>query len=69
MEINHMDEIRALVSSGDIDLQDEREKFKRIIGRYTSLTNDQLIEAIALTDDTDDDLFVKNVIIIEERNA
>lgn len=47
----HIQEMRALLASGDLSLGDARAAFAEIVGRPTTLTNDQIIETWA--DDVD----------------
>ena len=61
----HLDEIKALVESGDVDLKERRDRFKEIKGRTPNLDDEGLMRAISATVDDDDDLFVKNVEAIE----
>lgn len=65
----HIGEIRALVKTGDINLQERRETFERMRGLKTICTDEQLIRAIAATDDDDDDLFCDNVMLAEKEPA
>ena len=62
----HVQEIKALIESGDIDIAERRSVFHATEGRSTTLTDEQLIRAIAATDDDDDDLFVNNVKALEQ---
>jgi hypothetical protein len=57
---DHVEEIKALIQSGDVSLDEYRGKYKTKTGQTCSLTDAQLILAIAETDDDDDDLFVFN---------
>ena len=61
IDLDHVDEIKMLISSGDVSLQERRTVFRKLTGRDTILTDDRLIEAVAATDDDDDELFVANV--------
>lgn len=61
----YINEIKALIETGDVDLAERRKAFKLKEGRDTTLTDDNLIRAIAATDDDDDDLFCDNVKIAE----
>lgn len=67
MKINedHVSDIRALVSTGDVVLSERRAAFKKMEGRDTLLDDEKLIRAIAATDDDDDELFVSNVKAVE----
>lgn len=56
-----IDAIKALIASGDVDLDDSRAIFKHETGRDTILNDELLIEAIAETDDDDVGMFVANV--------
>jgi hypothetical protein len=62
----HLEEIKALVREGDVDLAERRRAFAAKSGRSTTLDDENLIRAIAATDDDDDDLFVKNVLEAEK---
>lgn len=62
IDLDHVDEIKNLIASGDVSLQERKETFRKLTGRDTTLPNDRLIEAIAATDDDDDELFVANVL-------
>lgn len=62
----HLSDIKALISTGEVSLSERRETFKRIRGRETKLNDEQLIKAIAATDDDDDDLFCTNVGLVED---
>lgn len=61
----HIQEIKDLVEDGDVNLAERRETFKKIVERPTTLNDEQLIKAIAATDDDDDELFVQNVKAVE----
>jgi hypothetical protein len=61
----HVEEIKALLDSGDITFEEYRAKYEKIKGTATTLTDENLIRAIAATDDDDDELFVRNVEIAE----
>jgi hypothetical protein len=63
-----IDEMKALVQSGDINLAEERVKFKKQTDRETTLNDDDLLEAIAATTDDDPEEFAENCITIEDRN-
>lgn len=62
-------DIRELIKTGDLSLTERREAFKRIAGRDTQLNDEQLIAAIAATEDDDDNLFVTQVKATEEVTA
>jgi len=47
----------ALVSSGDLDLADQRAKFKNITGEDCTLTDEQ-VKIASMTEDDDDEEFV-----------
>lgn len=53
MAKSHIQEIRALVESGDVDLGDYRREYKSAKGKPTSLTDDQIIEIIAVKEAED----------------
>ncbi len=61
-----LEEGKALVDSGDLDLAKYRENYKRIIGRDSILTDDQLI-VVCMTpdDDQDDEDWVKDMVLAE----
>lgn len=59
-------EIKSLIESGDVSLDEYRAKFKHQMQRDTALNDDQLIRAIAATDDDDDVLFAANAAAIEQ---
>lgn len=59
-----IDEAKALVEGGDIDLSERRKVYQTMRGRATTLDDDKLMVA-AMTEDDDDELFVANVEIIE----
>lgn len=61
----YVDEIKAVIDSGDVSLTERRTVFAKMAGRTTKLTDDQLIRAIAATNDDDDELFMQNVIEVE----
>lgn len=54
-----IDEIKQLVESGDVSLDEYKTKYKTVTGNECQLSDEQLIEAIAMTDDDDDHLFVR----------
>lgn len=62
----HISEIKALIQTGDVDLTERRAAFKAHMKRETKLTDDNLIRAIAATDDDDEELFCQNVIAAED---
>lgn len=62
---DHIQEMKALIESGDLDLAERRRAFKTKQGRETTLDDAGMIRACAATDDDDDDLFVSNVLAIE----
>lgn len=68
MQVNstHVEEIRALIASGDVSLEERRRTFLRLTGRETAIDDEKLIQAVAATDDDDDELFVDNVKKIED---
>jgi len=59
-------QIKDLIDSGDVDLDERRAAFKAYEGRDMELSKDDLILAIAATDDDDEDLFVGNVKALED---
>lgn len=59
-------EINDLIASGDVDLGERRQKFKELEKTETYLTDAELVEAIALTDDDDDDQFADAVHFIQD---
>lgn len=58
-------EMKDLVASGDVVLAERRRAFEHSQGRATTLNDDKLLIAIAATDDDDDELFVMNVLRVE----
>ena len=68
MGIQHVPEIKALVESGDIVLLDERLRYQKHTGKITLLSDDEIIEALAMEEDgPDDDIFSKAVENIESK--
>lgn len=67
MGLEHVPDIKALVEAGDINLASERARFKTIMGRDMKLSDEGLIQALAMTDDDDDSLFIENVLHIEDQ--
>lgn len=59
----HVEEIRALVQTGDIKFSELREKYKAVTSEETTATDDQLLLAQAATDDDDDDALVANIVL------
>lgn len=59
-------ELTELVKTGDLDLEERRATYKEISNAETFLDDALLIEAVALTNDDDDDLFVINVNYIQD---
>lgn len=57
--------IQQLIATGDVVLSDSRAVFRDVYKRDTTLTDEQLIVAIAATDDDDPDLFCDNVLQME----
>lgn len=49
----HIEEMKALIESGDLSLMDARKWYQAEFGRPTTLTDEQIIEMYA--DDVDDD--------------
>ena len=55
---DHIDEIKALITSGDVKLESYRSKYFGILGQQCPLDDEQLTRAIAATTDDDDTLFM-----------
>lgn len=63
-----IEEMRAMVTAGEIDLTEIREKVAVVLGRKPDLNDDDLIEAIAAQSDDDDEELALHCISIEDRN-
>ena len=61
-----IDEMKALIDSGDLDLSERRKAFKTMNGRDTTLDDDGLIRACAACNDDDEELFTECVIAAEQ---
>lgn len=62
---DHIKDMKALIDTGDLKLVERRSAFRQVVGRDTTLNDEQLIAACAATDDNDEELFAENVKIIE----
>jgi len=60
-----IEEMRQLVNSGDLDLDERKTVFKQHVGRMPNLDEEDLLKACAMTEDDDDELFIKNALKIE----
>lgn len=49
-----IDDIRGLVISGDVNLEEYKDYYLQIVGKPTILTDEQLIEMVAESEDDDD---------------
>jgi hypothetical protein len=61
-------EIKAVIESGDVSLMEERTKYQITTGKTCTpadISDEKLIDALALTDDDDTELFVKNVDLVK----
>lgn len=63
---SQIDEMRALVASGDLNLTETRQMFKAKTGCATVLSDDELLKAHAALDDDDDEILVNNILALED---
>jgi len=61
-----IDEIKDLVASGDVKLEERRAVFRKAQERETTLPDHKLLVAVAATEDDDDTEFVTHVLEVEE---
>lgn len=65
IQASTVEEMKALIESGDLSLAERRATFIKKAGRATTL-NDELLTYACVTEDDDDDEFVANVEKVEK---
>lgn len=64
-----IEDMRALVGSGDIVLDNTRRMFKTLRNRGTDLSDEDLLRAHAATDDDDNEELCNNIEAVEAMKA